>query len=48
VQLAQGRDPSSFRTILHGNAGQSGIYDAWRRLEAWARGAEFQKEHGRK
>jgi 1-acyl-sn-glycerol-3-phosphate acyltransferase len=45
---AQRRDPSDFRTILRGGAGQGGIYDLWRALKAKLRGETFAKEHGNK
>ena len=45
---AQRRDPSDFRTILRGGAGQGGIYDLWRALKAMVRGEAFRKEHGTK
>lgn len=45
---AQRRDPSQFRTLLRGGAGQGGVYDAWRWLQAVFRGQIFVKEHGRK
>jgi hypothetical protein len=45
---AQRRDASDFRTILHGGAGQGGVYDLWRKLKAKLRGETFVKEHGRK
>ncbi len=45
---ANRRDPSDFRTILSGGAGQGGIYDLWRALKAKVRGESFVKEHGTK
>ena len=45
---AQRRDPSDFRTILRGGAGQGGIYDLWRGLKVKLRGETFAKEHGNK
>lgn len=45
---AKRRDPSDFRTILSGGAGQGGIYDLWRALKAKVRGESFVKEHGTK
>ncbi len=43
---AQRRDPRDFATVLHGGAGQGGIYDWWRALRAKVRGKEFHREHG--
>jgi 1-acyl-sn-glycerol-3-phosphate acyltransferase len=45
---AQRRDPSDFRFVLRGGAGQGGIYDLWRGLKAKLRGESFTKEHGSK
>ena len=45
---AKRRDPSDFRTIISGGAGQGGIYDLWRALKAKVRGESFVKEHGNK
>lgn len=43
---AQARDPSAFTELLGGKAGVGGVYDAWRRLKAWARGRRFDPSHG--
>jgi 1-acyl-sn-glycerol-3-phosphate acyltransferase len=43
---AQRRDSADFRTVLHGRAGQGGVYDWWRRAKAMLRGERFHKEHG--
>ena len=40
------RDGKCFQTILRGGAGQGGIYDLWRWLNAKVRGEQFRKEHG--
>ena len=40
------RDPSRFETILTGAAGVGGVYDAWRRVRAAARGERFIAAHG--
>jgi len=40
------RDPQDFEIILHGGAGQGGVYDWWRAWKARFRGESFQKEHG--
>jgi 1-acyl-sn-glycerol-3-phosphate acyltransferase len=45
---AQRRDPSGFKTLLVGGAGQGGVYDLWRALKARVRGETFIKEHGAK
>ena len=45
---AQGRNPDDFQTVLHGGAGQGGIYDLWRSVKARLRGERFTKEHGTK
>ena len=45
---AQRRNPSEFKTLLLGGAGQGGVYDLWRGLKAKLRGETFTKEHGRK
>ena len=45
---AKHRNPSDFRTIISGGAGQGGIYDLWRALKAKVRGESFVKEHGNK
>ena len=42
------RDPSDFRILLRGGAGQGGIYDLCRGLKAKLRGESFTKEHGTK
>ncbi len=43
---AMSRDPGRFTTLLDGETGVGGMYDAWRRLKAWARGARFDAGHG--
>ena len=45
---AQRRNPDEFQTVLHGGAGQGGIYDWWRAAQATWRGEHFCKEHGTK
>lgn len=42
------RDPDDFKIVLRGGAGQGGIYDWWRALQARLRGETFHKEHGTK
>lgn len=39
------RDPAPFDSLLHGGAGVGGIYDAWRRLRAWAGLRRFDPSH---
>lgn len=39
------RDPSRFERLLGGDVGVGGIYDAWRRLKAWAGGQTFRPAH---
>jgi 1-acyl-sn-glycerol-3-phosphate acyltransferase len=39
------RDGSRFETILRGRAGIGGVYDAWRRMRALARGERFDASH---
>jgi len=39
------RDPSRFETVLAGRSGIGGVYDAWRRTVAWARGRRFDSRH---
>jgi len=43
---AQRRNPSEFKTLLLGGAGQGGVYDLWRGLKARLRGESFTREHG--
>lgn len=43
---SQRRCPEDFETLLQGGAGQGGIYDLWRALNASWRGETFYKEHG--
>jgi len=43
---AQRRNSADFKTVLRGGAGQGGIYDLWRALQAKLRGQTFSKEHG--
>jgi len=45
---AQRRDPSGFKTLLRGGAGQGGLYDLGRAIKAKLRGELFKKEHGTK
>lgn len=45
---AQRRNGNDFRMVLHGGAGQGGVYDWWRGLKAKLRGDSFRKEHGNK
>jgi 1-acyl-sn-glycerol-3-phosphate acyltransferase len=39
------RDPGAFTELLGGTAGVGGVYDLWRRLNAWARGRKFDPAH---
>jgi hypothetical protein len=43
---AMSHDPARFETVLTGSAGVGGVYDAWRRVRAAARGERFVAEHG--
>lgn len=43
---AMSRDPDRFTTLLDGRVGVGGVYDAWRRVAAWARGRRFDASHG--
>jgi len=45
---AQRRNGTDFQMVLHGGAGQGGVYDWWRGLKAKLRGESFKKEHGNK
>jgi hypothetical protein len=45
---AQRRNPSVFKTLLLGGAGQGGVYDFWRAFKARLRGESFTREHGAK
>jgi len=45
---AQQRNGKDFQMVLHGGAGQGGVYDWWRGLKATLRGESFRKEHGNK
>ena len=45
---AQRRNASEFKTLLLGGAGQGGVYDLWRSLQAKLRGKTFSNEHGAK
>jgi 1-acyl-sn-glycerol-3-phosphate acyltransferase len=40
------RDPMSFEILLTGRVAIGGVYDRWRRFEAWLHGERFQAEHG--
>lgn len=42
---AMSQDPARFETVLFGGAGVGGVYDAWRRLKAFARGERFDPAH---
>lgn len=42
---AVARDPAKFTTVVAGRAGVGGVYDGWRRVRAWARGARFDPSH---
>lgn len=41
------RDGARFDVLLSGRVGVGGVYDAWRRLDAWTRGRSFDAAHGR-
>lgn len=43
---AQSRDPARFLTLIDGTAGVGGVYDLWRRAQAWAGGHRFSPKHG--
>lgn len=43
---AKRRDPNDFQTILHGRAGQGGVYDWYCAAKAKVRGGTFRREHG--
>jgi len=45
AELAQGRAPSAFETILRGNKGVGGVYDRWRQLKATFGRRRFIPEH---
>ena len=45
AEASASRDPSRFETLLHGRTGVGGVYDGWRRLQAWGRGEEFDPAH---
>lgn len=40
------RNAENFQTILRGGAGQGGVYDWWRSIQAKVSGKQFSKEHG--
>lgn len=42
----QAREPGRFETLISGQTGIGGVYDAWRRLAAAARGQVFDPSHG--
>lgn len=42
---AQARSPATFDNLLEGHVGVGGIYDVWRRGQAWLRGQRFQGAH---
>ena len=42
---SQQRDATQFYSLLKGSAGVGGVYDGWRRLRSWARGAHFDASH---
>ena len=46
AEEAVSRDPARFHTLLWGRTGIGGIYDAGRRLRAWAGGRRFDAAHG--
>lgn len=35
-----------YEAMVSASSGVGGVYDLWRRVEAWSRGAEFHPEHG--
>ncbi len=39
------RDPALFQPLVRGRAGIGGVYDGWRRLNAWAAGHGFDPSH---
>jgi hypothetical protein len=39
------RDPANFHSVLTGHAGIGGMYDWWRRAQAWWRGEPPRLEH---
>ena len=41
----QARDPDRFVTLISGLSGVGGVYDAWRRVKALARGQRFDPSH---
>jgi 1-acyl-sn-glycerol-3-phosphate acyltransferase len=43
---SQSRDPARFRPLDRGTAGVGGVYDRWRRMQAWLQGREFDSRHG--
>jgi 1-acyl-sn-glycerol-3-phosphate acyltransferase len=45
ASLAQARDPSAFDSLLGGRAGVGGIYGAWQRAKALARGERHRPDH---
>lgn len=45
---AKRRDPAKFQPLLHGGAGQGGVYDWWRAFQAGLRGRTFNPQHGGK
>jgi hypothetical protein len=47
AEAARRQDPEAFETLLRGRVGIGGVYDLWRRLQGWRRGAPFQPAHGR-
>ena len=42
---ALSRNAAAFETLLTGNVSIGGIYDWWRKLQAWRCGERFQAEH---
>ena len=40
------RRATAFETVMDGNAGVGGMYEAWRRLRARLRGERFRRAHG--
>jgi hypothetical protein len=42
---ASRRDAALFDVLVNGGSGVGGVYDLWRRLQAWFRGERFRSEH---
>lgn len=45
AHLAKAQDPAAFDTLVGGNVGIGGVYDAWRRLRARWTGKRFTSSH---